>query len=355
MIRRTIALALAAAVLAGCYPGRLTSSYDSVFELSNTDDDSAILEEAGRDEVTEARIKKRLMELEMEEDPVYHMNAGDKIEIRVYGHDDIGMITRIGPDGTVGMAFVGQIKLSGCSISGGADKIREGLIPYVKNPVVSITILEVQSETATIAGACAKPGVYGVSNGTRIADFYAMAGSSAERLFNGVDVDVADLEHSIIIRGGEALPVDFRKAIEKGDKLHNIRVRKGDYVYIAQRLESSVSICGEVRSPHKRLFEPGMGLIETLTAAGWMLETHWKNVIIIRDGLANPKLYKVDVDGILAGRCKNVPLRSGDIIYVPKDDISEYNVFVRKIMPTVQVVNLLTSRNSVLNPDRDNK
>ena len=149
MIRRATALALAAAALAGCYPGRLTSNYDSVFEINNTDDDSAILEESGRDEIAEARIMKRLMELEMEEEPVYHRNAGDKIEIRVYGHDDIGMVTKIGPDGTVGIAFVGQIKLSGCSLADGADKIREGLAPYVKNPVVSITILEVLSETAT--------------------------------------------------------------------------------------------------------------------------------------------------------------------------------------------------------------
>ena len=118
-------------------------------------------------------------------------------------------------------------------------------------------------------------------------------------------------------------------------------------------MEASVTICGEIRHPHKRLYEPGMGLIETLTAAGWMLETHWKHVIIIRDGLTNPKLYKVDVDGIVTGRCRNIPLRAGDIVYVPKDDISEYNVFVRKIMPTVQIINLLGSRNSVLNPSSD--
>ena len=75
-----------------------------------------------------------------------------------------------------------------------------------------------------------------------------------------------------------------------------------------------------------------------------MLDTHWKHVIIIRDGLSSPKLYKVDVDGILAGKCKNVTLKSGDVIYVPKDDISEYNVFVKKLMPTAQLVNLLSSR-----------
>ena len=341
---RLAALAALSLVLSGCYFDRMTSNYDSVFEVTNTDDDSAIIDETGRDEETLARNRKRLMEIEMEEEPAYHMNAGDESEIRVYDHPDLGMTTRIGPDGTVGFAFMGQVKLSGLTIAEGADAIRDGLAPYVKNPVVSITIKTILSETATISGSCAKPGVYQVSNSTRLADLYAMAGSSAARLFNGVTVDVADFEHSLIIRNGQILPVDFRKAIAEGDRLNNIRIRKGDYVFIAQRMESSVIICGEVRNPHKRLFEQGMGLIETLTAAGWMTDLHWKHVIIIRDGLAHPKLYKVDVDGILAGKCRNILLKAGDIIYVPKDDISEYNVFVKKLMPTAQLFNLLTTR-----------
>ena len=318
---------LAFGFVGGCYWDRLTGNYDNVFEVTNKDDDSAILEENGRDEETLARQRKRLEELAADEEPVYRMNAGDGIVINVYDHHDLGMTTKIGPDGMIGFAFMGQVKLSGLTIGEGAEKIRDGLAPYVKNPVVSITVTDIQSETATIAGACAKPGVYGISNSTLLADLYALAGSSAVRLFNGVDVDVADLEHSLIFRKGEVLPVDFQKAIQCGDTLHNIRLRKGDYVFIAQRLESSVTICGDVIHPHKRLYEAGMGLIETLTAAGWMKDTHWKHVIIIRDGLAHPRMYKVDVDGILAGKCRNVSLKAGDIVYVPKDDLSEYNVF----------------------------
>ena len=337
-------MAAAFACMSGCYWDRLTFNYDDVGETNDSEDGSAILEESGRDRETIARNEKRLMELATDEEPIYKMNAGDLIEIRVYGHDDLGMVTKIGPDGTVGIAFMGQVRLNGLTIAEGADAIRKGLSPYVKNPVVSITVKDILSETATIAGSCARPGVFGISNSTRLADFYAMAGSSAQRLFNGVDCDVADLEHSVLIRKGEILPVDFRQAIEHGNMLHNIRIRKGDYVYIAQRMEASVTICGEVKHPHKRLFEPGMGLIETITAAGWMQETHWKHVIIIRDGLANPRFYKVDIDGILAGKCRNVALKAGDIIYVPRDNLSEYNVFVRKLIPTAQLINLVTTR-----------
>jgi polysaccharide export outer membrane protein len=345
---KRFAAILAAALLAGCYFDRLTSKYGDMPEMGH-DDEDAVIAEATTNEVDAARARKRLMELEMEEDPAYRMNSGDKIEIRVYDHPDLGVTTRIGPDGMIGFAFIGQVKLSGQTIAQGAECIREGLVPYVKNPVVSITVLEVQSETATIAGACAKPGVYGISNSTRLADFYAMAGSSAQRLFNGVDVDVADLEHSILARHGEILPVDFRKAIDSGDPLNNVRIRKGDYVFIAQRMEASVIICGEVKNPHKRLYEQGMGLVETLTAAGWMTEQHWSHVIIIRGGLANPRLYKVDIDGIMAGKRRNVQLKAGDIIYVPRDNLSEYNVFVKKLLPTAQLVGLISQPFSTLN------
>ena len=339
-----------ALLLAGCYFERLTGGYDQISELSHaTDEDSSVIEESGQDEASLAKIDARLKEIAAEVDPVYRMNAGDEIEIRVYGHEDLCMVTKIGPDGTIGFAFMGQIQLSGLTIAEGAEKIRLGLVPYVKTPVVSITLKTILSENVTIAGACSKPGVYGISNSTRLADIYAMAGSSADRLFNGVNVDVADLEHSLLIRNGEVIPVDFRKAIEHGDGLHNIRLRKGDYVFIAQRMEASVTICGEIKNPHKRLFEPGMGLIETLTTAGWMLETHWHHVIIIRDGLSNPKMYKVDVDGILAGKRRNVALKAGDIIYVPKDNVSEYNVFVRKLLPTAQLVGLVVQPYSTLN------
>ena len=79
-----------------------------------------------------------------------------------------------------------------------------------------------------------------------------------------------------------------------------------------------------------------------------MKDTHWSHVIIIRDGLSHPRLYKVDVDGILAGKCRNVPLKAGDIVYVPKDDLSEFNVFVNKLMLAAQIFSLIAGRASTV-------
>ena len=338
------AFLLSLAVCAGCYPERMTGKFEDMEELGADAKADAVIEESQRDPEYEAKCEQRLREIAAEVEPEYRLNAGDVIEIKVYGHDDLLMSTRISPDGNVGFALVGQMKLADLTIAEGSEMIRDKLSKYIKNPIVSITLKEVHSKTATIAGAVGKPGVFGISNSTRLADLFAMGGASAHRLFMGTEVETADLDKSIVVREGKILPVNFRKAIEQGDPLHNILMRKDDYVYVSQRLDSSVTICGEVKNPHIRPWEAGLGLIEFLAAAGWMLDTHWSHVIIIRDGLANPKMYKVDVDRIVNGGCRNISLKPGDIVYVPKDNMAEYNVFVRKLIPTANVFSLSTSR-----------
>ena len=101
---------------------------------------------------------------------------------------------------------------------------------------------------------------------------------------------------------------------------------------------------GEVKKPGRRIWTRELGLLELLSQGEWLNEIHWQNVILIRGGVNNPKMYKIDIDSIMSGKHPNVLLKSGDIVYVPKDNISEYNVFVKKLLPTAQLFSLATSR-----------
>ena len=331
-LSRLAALAAAAALLSGgCQTARWADKvYENVEEL---DAGSAVIEETGRDAESSRKRREELRRIAAAPKPPYRIGPGDRIDVRVYGHDDLGVSTRVGPDGAIGMFFIGQVSVSGKTIAEARDAIQEGLAPYVKHPVVGVTVPEVSSETVTVSGAVARPGLYPVTDASRLADVYAQAGGGSQRVVNGAGVDMADLERSILVREGEILPVDFRAAIETGDALDNLPLRKGDYVYVAPRPESAVTVCGDVQNPHRRLFEPGLGLVEALTAAGWMLDSHWSHVIVIRNGLGDPKMYKVDVDGVMAGTRRNVPLQPNDIVYVPKDEADERGVFSRKRIP----------------------
>lgn len=325
---------------ASCYD-RWTGNYDEFPDLS--DSRNAILDESGLSEAEIIRREKVLQEWDAVPSPRYRINAGDKLSITVYNHPDLAAKAVVTPDGCIGFTFLGQVSVAGLDLSEAARKLEEGLDPYIRNPAVGVIPYEIGSETVTIVGAVKHSGMYVISNGMRLGDLYAKAGGSAQRYFDGQTLDAADLANSVFVRGGELLPVDFGKAIERGNPKYNIRLRKGDYIYIAVRSESMVCLIGNVQRPHKRLWDNNLGLLELLTSGGWVQETYWPRAIIIRGGVANPTMYKVDLDAILRGEKPNVLLHAGDIVYLPKDNISEYNVFVRKLLPTGQLANLFTT------------
>ena len=334
-------LTVSAALLlgTGCYD-RYTGNYDEVPELEI---ESALLEESQNSEQEEERWIRQLEALEKEADEIYTINSGDNVSITVYNHSDLAVKTTVTPDGYVGMVFIGQVKVAGLTLEQASNLIEEKLSKYIRNPKVGISPYEIRSETVTIAGAVVKPGMYDVSNGMRLADLFAKAGGGSTHFYDGQTLDATDLEKSVFLRHNKVIPLDFRLAITTGQAPHNVLLRKGDYIYIAPREDSVVYLAGDVKKPYRRIWERSMGVLELLSDAGWINETHWSHVIIIRGGFANPKMYKVDLDGILAGKKRNVPLQPGDVVYMPHDNISEYNVFVRKLLPTGQLINMLTT------------
>lgn len=330
--------ALAALFLTGCYD-RWTGNYDEVPELKPNNSAIVAVSEFSKKDIEERR--KILKQVIAEKPPVYTINGGDKLSIMVYNHSDLSVQTIVTPDGYIGMVLVGQIKIAGLTLDQASRKIEEALAKYIRNPKVGLYPYEIVSETVTISGAVSKPGIYTISNGMRLSEIFARSGGAASRLYDGQTLSAADYASSIFIRNKKHVPVDFSLAIEKGDPLHNIVLRSGDYIYIAAREDSMVYLMGEVKRPGRFMWNRNLGLLELITYGGWLNDTYWNYAIIIRGGLSNPKMYKVDLDAIIHGPHRNIPVQAGDIVFIPKDNISEYNVFVRKLFPTAQLINML--------------
>ena len=327
--------------LTGCYD-RFTYNYADFKELAPTG--SAILEETEFNDTERNIVLEKVIARGKEKEQVYTINAGDTVSITVYNHPDLSIShTLVTTDGNIGMVLIGEIKVAGLTLDQASKTIEKALSQYIRNPKVGLSPLEIHSETATIVGAVNSSGTYTISNGMRLVDLFAQAGGSATRLYDGQNLDAADFDHSVFIRNGEIIPIDFARAIQQGDPLHNLEIYKGDYIYIAAKDDAMVYLIGDVKNPQRRVWTQGTGLLELLAATGWVNETYWPHVIILRGGVAKPKLYKVDLDGILQGRKPNLLLEPGDIVYVPHDDISEYNVFIRKLFPTMQLINMIST------------
>lgn len=324
--------------LTGCYD-RWTGNYDKIPELDSKH--NALL---AKSEMSPEERKKQREVLEAaarSPKPIYTINGGDKLDVKVYSHSDLTVKTVVTPDGYLGMPLIGQIRISGLTLAQASQKVSDALSKYIRNPKVGISPYEIVSENVSIAGSISHPGIYPISDGMRLADLIAKAGGAASSFSDGQNYSSADFKNSIFVRNKKLLPVDFIAAVERGDPLHNIELHRGDYIFIAARENSVVHVTGEVNRPGRHIWNQQLGLLELLAEGGGLKDTHWKNAIIIRGGLNNPTMYKVDLDGILRGERKDIALKSGDIVYIPKDNISEYNVFIHKLMPTAQLINML--------------
>ena len=289
-----------------------------------------------------AERSKRLAEINKMPYPEYTLDYGDEFEIRVYNQPEMHTTTAVTPDGLISMPFVDdKLKVAGMSIPEATKHIEEALSNYIINPKVSLIPLDLKSQTASISGAVNDGGSYPVTKNTRIFDMYAMAHGGATRYINGKTMDCWDFPHSTITRNGEQLPVDFILAIEQQDPDHNIQVFKGDRIFIASRAENMVNITGEVASPQFQMWNPNLGILQAVSNCGGLKDQSNGTAIIIRGGMDNPQYFKADVNKIFEGRKLDVPLQPGDTVYIPKDSLSVWNVYISKLMPTGAFINML--------------
>lgn len=286
--------------------------------------------------------------------PPYTIQPGDMFRIRVYGEEDltdssgVGSHSIITPDGYLILPLLSPILVKGLTIVEATDKITQAYSEYVRYPKVSIIPTQIQGKKATVLGAVTNPGIFTVSDNTRISDIIATAGGFATGWLDGKTVDMADVPSSYIVREGEMLPVNFTEAVFKGNPLHNIKVLPDDMVYIVRRDSSRVMVFGEVNSPRQLNWTAGMTVVDVIAQASGLKDEHWGTALILRrskgsDPGSELKVYKVDIDDLLSGRGRNFKVAAEDIVYIPKDAISEYNVFVKKLLPTAQLINAASS------------
>lgn len=288
-------------------------------------------------------IQEELKALHMVNPTPYEIHPGDKFQMSVYNHSDLTTEILVAPDGTASLPLIGILKLSDMNMEDATELITKRLSGYLRSPLVSLSPVNVSGYYFTIAGRVNKPGNYTVSIGqTKLLDAISLSGGFQVGSFHNDTVELADLDNAFIKRNGKKLPVDFKKLVFEGDDLNNIPVLNGDYIYIPSTMNGSIIFLGEVGENTYVGYSEGMTLLQGLSYVnGLRMETYNRYIRVIRGGIENTVVYTVNIDDILNGKMKDFTLQANDIIYVPMDEISEWNRLVRKLLPTLQVLNLL--------------
>ncbi|EOA6548521.1 polysaccharide export protein [Vibrio vulnificus] len=146
----------------------------------------------------------------------YHLGTGDKIEIIVYGEDDLSMKLKIGKAGLVNFPYIGEVKLTGRTPSEIETEVENRLRgDYLLNPMVTVNLESFR--LFYISGEVEQPNGYEYQPRLTVEQAIAMAGGFTDRADKG----------DINIRSGSTLEL-----IEDVELTHP--VNPGDTVIVEQ-------------------------------------------------------------------------------------------------------------------------
>ena len=140
--------------------------------------------------------------------PAYRINAGDDIEVMVWGDDRLQRSVRVLPDGTFSFPLVGQVVAAGQLPSDLERIISAALRPQYRGavPQVTVSVKNPSGYQFSVVGKVKAPGTYTPGRYINALEALSVAGGGTE---------FASLNNSLIRR-------------KVGQQLQTIRVRLGD-------------------------------------------------------------------------------------------------------------------------------
>ena len=249
----------------------------------------------------------------------YTLGPGDRLEIEIANDVNSRAMTTVGPDGKVYFNLLPGVDVWGLTLLEAKEKLEGELGKLgVISPQIGLQLRGIDSKRVWLLGRVQKPGVYAMGAPMTVLESLSLAGGTMTTSLSGTTEDLADLNHSFIIRNGERLPVDMAGLIEKGDMSQNIYLQPDDFVYFPSSVSRDIYVLGNVRIPRAVSRQQGGTLMSAIAASGGPIKnSHLSHVAIVRGSLAKPQIAIVNFADILKGKATDVLLEPRDIVYVP--------------------------------------
>ncbi|CAN5862499.1 N/A [soil metagenome] len=248
----------------------------------------------------------------------YKLGPGDKLDIEILGETGSRAETFVTPDSKLYYNLLSGIDVDGITTVQLKQQLETKLVQFYKNPQVSVTLLDAVSQRVWVLGRLNSPGIYPIKRPMRVLDAIALAGGLFASRFTGTTEELADLQHSFLVRNGAMMPVDFQKLIRDGDLNQNIYLQANDFIYLPSSLTNEIYVLGAVMEPRPVGFMNEMNLMAAMSKGlGLRPDADLTRVSIIRGSLTDPKIATVNAKEVMTGKATNIRLEPGDIIFVP--------------------------------------
>lgn len=284
--------------------------------------------------------------------PEYIIGQGDVLFINVSGkpefsslnshtsYSQLGNIqapsgSRVDGNGNIQMPYLGTVHVGGLTLPQAQQHILDVAKKYINDPWVVVEIGEHKSHPLYLLGQFRNSGTYYMDRPLNLLQGIALG--------NGYDIN-ADITSARLIRNNKTAPVDINALLTRGDQRHNVWLKPGDTIYIPDNKNRLVFVFGAVKkSGPVSIPSAGLTLAQAVATAELRDTGHdFRYIRIIRSlSATRGELMVVDFEKILRGEAMPLLLQQGDIVYVPKSGIGNWNDAIQEILPSLQAFSAL--------------
>lgn len=113
---------------------------------------------------------------------------------------DLSTTVTVRPDGKISLPLAGELDASGKTALQVQQELTDRLQPYLKQPVITVIVKQINSLKISVLGEVRKPDVYKIKNRVTVLDAVAMAGGFT---------DLARPNRIVVLRNTPAGPARF--------------------------------------------------------------------------------------------------------------------------------------------------
>jgi polysaccharide biosynthesis/export protein len=284
--------------------------------------------------------KKNAPYLKPNPEYIYKIGSGDVLRVMIWdtpGGTSTAAAATLNPTvvvseaGSIFYPFAGKVRVSGMTVDEVRRILTKKLSKYIKSPQVDVAVVEFNAHHATIVGAVASPGRFGLTNiPLKLLDALNVA-APTER---------ADLSQVILRRSGREYIVDIAKYISNGLDSQNPITYPKDVILVPKIQIDTVYTFGEIKVGELEISGNEKSLTSILARRGGIdkIRADARGVFVFRKTTddAPLKVYQFSLaEPSILVLAQAFDMRAGDVLFVTQEPISRWNDAVSKVLSPV--------------------
>jgi polysaccharide export outer membrane protein len=265
-------------------------------------------------------------------DSGYVLGPDDEIVVHATEYPEISdKPTLIGTNGNITLPLVGRVKAVGLTVEQLETELNARLKEYVKDPQISVTVVEFRSQPVSVFGAVNKPGVIQLRGRKTLYEVLSMAGGPRDETAGSSLTVTRRRENGEIPLPGATIDptgqfstaeLNVAEILEGKSPAANIEIKPNDVISVSEASSNMVYVVGDVE--HGGAFTLGgrqkLSVLRALAMAGGLGRTAKpQHARIIRSvpGEPQPQEIAVNLKQIFDGKAEDIALLPQDVLVVP--------------------------------------